>query len=100
MDSHLIADGVVTETLHEDGAAGRTYLEQEQDVTDIVEANRDLYNLADGVPRFGDGKRVASIPIVIWQELDRRGITRDPQAMRRWLNDPNNQAFRTLPGVL
>ena len=103
MESNILSadqETLVTETHHYDEETGTNYLEQVQDVTDIVEENKALYNLSDGVPRFGDGKRVASIPMVIYMELQRQGITKDPVAFKRWLNDPDNRCFRTLPGVV
>jgi len=103
MDTHLINENLEAgkaELHHYDEAAGLAYIEQVQDCTEIVEANRELYNLSDGIPRFGDGKRVASIPMVIYMELVRQGITKDQKKFRQWLNDPDNRAFRTLPGVL
>lgn len=102
MESNIInknPESLVTETFHED-TDGTVYLEQAQDVTAIVESNRALYNLSDGVPRFGDGKRVASIPMVIYMDLVKRGIAKDQKKLRQWLNDPDNRAFRTLPGVI
>ena len=103
MDTHVIQDDPEagkTELHHYDEATGLAYIEQVQDVTALVEENRALYNCADGVPQFGDGKRIASIPMVIWNDLERQGITKDKKAFRRWLNDPDNRAFRTLPGVV
>jgi len=103
MDTEILNENPVAQTqelFHEDEAAGRVYLELIQDVSEIVEANHALYNLSDGVPRYGDMKRVASIPMVVYTDLQRRGIAQDPAAFKRWLNDPDNRAFRTLPGVL
>jgi len=100
MDSRILTDdleGAKQELFHTD-ADGSITIEQVQDCTEIIEHNRAMYNLSDGIPHFGDGKCVASIPIVIWMELQRQGITEDPAAMRRWLNDPDNRAFRLLPG--
>ena len=101
MDSHILDDdrqSLIEELHHYDEATGTAYIERVQDVESIVEANKALYNLSDGVPHFGDGKRVASIPIVVWDELTRLGIADDPVALRAWLNDADNRAFRTLPG--
>jgi hypothetical protein len=103
MDSHILnetPESLTVEKWHEDDSTGQIHIEQVQDVTPIVEANKALYNLSDGVPRFGDGKRVASIPMVIYMELKRQGIAQDEKKLRQWLNDPDNRAFRTLPGVL
>jgi hypothetical protein len=42
-----------------------------------------------------DTVHVARIPMVIWQNLQRLGITKDEAALNRWLNDPDNCVFRT-----
>lgn len=41
---------------------------------------------------------VASLPLVIYNDLKRRGILDDPKAFSRWLNDPDNSVFRTGGG--
>jgi hypothetical protein len=45
-------------------------------------------------------QRVATLPLVLWMKLKQDGILDDPRALRRWLNDPDNRAFRTRPGRL
>lgn len=72
----------------------------EQDVTDLVEANKALFNLHDGV-RFNDrdmGATVARIPLHIYFELERLGIAQDDDAFGRWLDDPDNKVWRIMPG--
>lgn len=78
-------------------------LRTEQDVTPIVEANRELHKNANG--RFkGEMHRVASIPLVVLQELAKQGIITmagrvlDQARFKKWLNDPDNRAFRTRAG--
>jgi len=78
-------------------------LETVQDVGPIIEQNkRDLNNVDNH--RFGDIKRVASIPIVILLQLVQQGILNpkfgiiDEKRMNAWLNDPENRYFRTFPG--
>jgi hypothetical protein len=44
--------------------------------------------------------RVASIPMGVYMELDAKGIARDEKAFARWLDDPDQRAFRTRPGRL
>ena len=52
--------------------------------------------------RWGDGKRVASIPLNVWHDenlgLDKAHIEGDDNYLSRWLNDGDNAAFRTFPG--
>lgn len=85
----------VRQMLH-DGDGEDFHIEDVQNVGGRVDVNRELYKL----PRsgWGDGQRVASIPLVVWQDLKRRGIADDPGRLKAWLNDPDNRAFRTRPG--
>ena len=80
----------------EDG--NKIRLIDEQDVTGILDSNAEERKYADKRTRFGDLQRVASIPLVVYAELRRKGILKDSKAMKRWLNDPENLVFRTRPG--
>lgn len=77
-------------------------IETQVDVEDLVDTNKYEHNLHDGAnsPWKGDIHRVASIPMPIWEDLRRKGMLphQDEAAFRRWLNDPDNRAFRTRPG--
>jgi len=77
---------------------GEYVIEKIQDVTSIVKANKRQYNEAP--QKYGDMNKVASIPLSVYYELKRQGIADDPKAFRKWLNDSNNQAFRTRLGTL
>lgn len=70
----------------------------EQDVTRILDANKAEFNDDHGRHGDGLGRKVASIPLGIYMDLRKRGIVQDRKAFRRWLNDPDNAAFRTSPG--
>jgi hypothetical protein len=84
-----------------DPASDMYLLRQSQDVSGIAEANRREFN-SDAPARRHDGlgRKVASIPLTIWMDLYRKGITRDRKAFRRWLNDSDNRVFRTAPGTV
>lgn len=77
---------------------GEYAVETVQDVTKIAEANKRQSNSAGG--KWGEMAKVASIPLSVYYDLKRRGIIDDPVAMRKWLNDPDNFAFRTRAGKL
>ena len=69
-----------------------------QDVTDIIRQNR----AAQNAPKCGFRKapvfrRVASIPVAMVDIVAAQGldILNAPEAMRKFLNDPDNRAFRT-----
>ena len=77
---------------------GEYVVETVQDVTGIAEYNKRSYNNTD--KKWKDVNKVASIPLSVYYELKRQGIADNPKALRKWLNDSNNQVFRTRQGVL
>lgn len=77
---------------------GEYVIETQQDVTAIASANRRQAN--DDTGKWRDVNKVASIPLSVYYELKRQGIADDPKALRKWLNDPDNRAFRTKGGTL
>lgn len=70
----------------------------EQDVSSVVELNKKSYNETHG--KFGEFSKVASLPLVVYNDLQQKGILNDPKALKRWLNDPDNRFFRTRPGTI
>jgi len=62
----------------------------------LIDLNKKFFNEAPD--RWGDGQTVGRVPLVLWNKLKREGIIDDEQALRRWLNDPDNRGFRTRPG--
>jgi hypothetical protein len=88
-----------------DEMTGISTIRTEQDVTGILELNKvHQRQFSNGKDKWGDGydhrTKVASIPMTIYMDLQKRGILRDPKAFKRWLNDPDNYAFRTRPGTV
>jgi len=74
-------------------------VEHTQDVSAILKENKEQYKAYDERSRWNhEMNRVASIPLVVWEDLKRRGIADDKNALMRWLDDPDNRAFRTRPG--
>jgi len=86
-----------TEFFHYDPKTDDFTIETRQECDDLVEENRRAFNDAGGTWK-GDMHRVASIPMNLYFELQKRGITQDPKKLRAWLNDPDNRYFRTRPG--
>lgn len=82
--------------------AGLLHASNTQDVEDRINLNKALQNEPRG--RWGEGSRVASLPLVVYEGLIQKGIINrqgavvDQRAFRRWLNDPDNRAFRTRLG--
>lgn len=79
-------------------------IETVQDVEGIIEVNKAVAN--DAPLRWGEFSHVASIPQVIMMRLAKDGIVSpggailDESRFRAWLNDRDNRAFRTRPGVV
>lgn len=94
-----------TEWFEYDDSNDTFTIQTEQDCTDLIELNKaHMREFSSGKDKWGDGydhrTKVASIPLNLYMDLVKKGITRDPVAFKRWLNDPDNFAFRTRPGVV
>lgn len=91
-------DGVV-DRLHGDGTLSR-----EQDVTDILKINEALRNddTLKGFRLAPNFRKVASIPVAAIDIAKAQGldILGDPDDMKKFLNDPQNRAFRTTNEVI
>lgn len=97
----------ITEWFEYDDSSDSFTIATEQDVSALVEHNKFLqshFNRADD--KFGEGidhrTHVASLPLNVYLELVKRfgNQRQNPQAWKRWLNDPDNAAFRTRPGAV
>ena len=78
------------ETDHE---AGLIFVHS-QDTRPITESAKTIASNFDPHVRR-DTIHVARIPMVIWNQLQRLGITKDEKALNKWLNDPAHSVFRT-----
>lgn len=77
---------------------GGFVLEKKQDVSSILESNLQQQNAQTRLDRWGDGRKVASIPMAIYAEWLATGKANDAEFVKRWLNDPENSKFRTFAG--
>ena len=101
MTKRLINDDAFTgvKTFYDyDAEKDEAIISKEQDVSAIIEQNKREFNAAP--ERFGEWTKVGSIPLSVYYELERQGILNDQKAMAKWLNDPDNRAFRTRPGTI
>jgi hypothetical protein len=107
MHSEILASDPLTKIktifhpTHDD--KGTFHLEEVQDAEDIVDVNRRLYNDVDERARHGTMNRYASIPLVLFFDLWKKGMFRGAKLSKddkRWLNDRDNLYFRTRPGRL
>jgi hypothetical protein len=81
-------------------------IQQEQDVTALIDQNKKEYNNAE--TKWSDqlfGNKVASIPFTAIDKLNKMKIMKgynvlDQKRFFAWLNDPENLYFRTKPGHL
>lgn len=82
-------------TFQYDAAEDMYLLREGQRLDGIIDANKREFN--ESKARHGDGlgRKVASIPLNIFFDLQKKGITRDRKAFARWLNDSDNRVFRT-----
>ena len=72
----------------------KTIYHTAQNVRPVIEHARALRELEPG-KTF---RHAAEIPKVIWNKALREGWHNDPKAWKRWLNDPDNKAFRVWQG--
>lgn len=75
---------------------GETFrLITEQEVTPLLEHNA-LLRKEGPHDRKSEVRRVASVPLGVWQEARKRGVFgKDHAATAKWLNDPAQMPFRT-----
>jgi hypothetical protein len=90
---------------HYDDATDSVTIETRQGANDVYTGLTDrttaLRNQTSRKTPYKDGMHhVASVPLVILEQLMKKGITRDKKAMKKWLNDPDNRVFRTREGVV
>ena len=76
----------------------KTHIRTDYPVENLIKQNSQELNNSDN-QRFGDGKRVASIPLNVFQQkLQDAQAQGDSKYISRWLNDSDNRAFRTFKG--
>lgn len=87
---------------HYDPDTGDQALELVQDVQPITEETRGRFNMVDERERWRDGfNHVASVPLSVIDKVRREtgvNLLTDREAMRQFLNNSDNRAFRTRPG--
>lgn len=91
-------DQGITRYFHYDEDTDKATIQTQQDVTAIIEENKQEYAQVDERARWGEWTRVASIPMSIYFQLKAEGKLDDEAYMKKWINDPNNKYFRTRSG--
>lgn len=94
-----------TQTAYEDGDGG-IVIETKQDVSEIVEANKQqLFYDQQRTGGLNELHHVARIPFTVIDELNKTGVMKgftivDEVGFARWLNNPDNAAWRTYRGSI
>jgi hypothetical protein len=84
---------------HYDAEKDEATIETIIDASQIVSDNKERFNSFDEKANWkGDMHHVASIPMALFYQMKAEGKLDDEAYMKRWLNDPDNRAFRTRPG--
>ena len=95
MNKNIIAksDGITT-SMHVDNVTGQVALTHTADGEALFKRNKEMQNSPE-LTRTKNGRMVASIPLHILHDLEKRGITKDRKKFKAWLNNPDNRYFRT-----
>lgn len=92
------ADQGITRYFHYDEETDKATIQTQQDVSAIIEENKQEYAQIDERARWGEWTRVASIPMSVYFQLKAEGKLDDQAYMKKWLNSPDNKYFRTRAG--
>ena len=77
-----------------------------QDDKNIYHTQQNVQPVIDQVKVFSENtpgktfRHAAEIPMVIWNKALREGWHNDKTAWKKWLNDPDNKAFRVWKGKI
>lgn len=75
-------------------------IETVQDVEPLLDRNKADMNMVSNSDKWGDGKLVARIPAVIYNDWKIKGYMDDQEKLKALLNDPDNRFMRIFPGKL
>ena len=87
----------VERTLILDDASSVFHVHHRQDVEPILDS---IARDREIMPNTGPNKLAARIPTVIYEELQRAGITEDESLFKAWLNSPDADPWRIYRGRL
>ena len=83
--------------LFDDATPDVFHVKHQQDVEPVLDSiKRDRETMS----QTGDNKLAARIPTVIYEELQRQGITEDEDRFKAWLNSPEAAPWRIYQGRL
>ena len=87
----------VERTLILDDASSVFHVHHRQDVEPILDS---IARDREIMSNTGQNKLAARIPTIIYEELQRKGITEDEQLFKAWLNSSDAAPFRIWRGRL
>lgn len=94
MKTLLRSDETTERSILSDNLGDELVFVTKQNVAPVIEEAK---KLAQG-PISKDFKPVAVIPDVIVEKMMREGSFNDPDALKKWINDPQNDCFRIWRG--
>jgi hypothetical protein len=102
MTTRIIDHDPITNITHlwHDHGDGRFSTWSEQEVTPLLEQNLAMRNMTKRRDRWGPGKQVAELPMVVLMDLKKQGILDDQEAFHKWLDSAAALPFRTAVGSL
>ena len=92
-----IESGVQT-AIHTEDGDGTFHITKQQDVQPTLDYTK--YLREQSVNRHDESRHVAEIPPVIAAQLLRDGILQDSARLLKWLDNPENKAFKAWEGHL
>jgi hypothetical protein len=91
---YLVRDGVARSTIaDDDGFVIHTQMDVEP-VLDSIARDREI------MPNNGDNKLLGRLPMIVVEDLIRRGIYNDPDAFDRWWNSIEANPWRIWGGSI
>jgi hypothetical protein len=103
MKKNVVEQSTPVDTFHSNTDETEFTINTYQDVEPILEENKrhlNEYGSLLNSGKTGEGVRVASIPLNVWQQWMQEtngAIEKDHNLMKKYLNDPDNKYFRTTP---
>ena len=88
-----VRDGFVSQLITEDDKTVALSTQNIDKTLKYVDYLRDM-------PVGKNMRHVAEVPLVIWEKAVQEGWSKDQNAWKKWLNDPDNKVFRTWQGKL
>lgn len=85
----------ITKYWHYDNDTDTAVIETQQDVTELLDANKREQNSYSSLDRIGEWQRFASVPMSIYADWVVTGKIHDQAHMKRFFNDSENRHLRT-----